>query len=41
MQEIALWPSTNLSIPDILGLAGSESTNAEITEYKWFKSTEA
>ena len=36
MREIALWPSTNLSIPPILVLAGSESTITEITGYKYF-----
>jgi len=34
MREIALWLSTNLLIADILVLAGSESTNTEITQYK-------
>jgi len=36
MREIALGPSTNLLIPDILVLAGSESTITEITGYKYF-----
>jgi len=34
MREIALWPSTNLLIPDILVLTGSESTITEITVYR-------
>jgi len=34
--EIALRPPTNGSIPDILVLAGSESTITEITKYKLF-----
>jgi len=35
MQEIALWPSTNLSICDISVLAGSESTITEIAGYTY------
>ena len=31
--EIALWPSTNESIPYIVVLAGSASSFTEITEY--------
>ena len=36
MREIALWPSTNLSVPDIFVLAGRGSTISEITGYTHF-----
>jgi len=34
-EVIALWPSSNGSIPYILVLAGSESSFTEITEYNF------
>jgi len=34
--EIALWPSTNGSIPYFVVLPGSEFAITEITEYKYF-----
>jgi len=36
MQEIALWPSTNVSMIYVVVLAGSQSTFTEITEYIYF-----
>ena len=36
MRDIALWPSTNMSIAMILVLAGSRSTVTEITWYIYF-----